>query len=113
MALHGQDTAALASFSDRSARDPALAATRDKVTVETDATLSEMQARVVITDRTGAARTLTHDLDAPIPLADRAARLRVKGRALLGTAREDRLWAATAADHPDIDALARLMAEGA
>lgn len=93
MALGGVDTAVIANFSDATANDPALVALRDRVHVQDDETLSEMQARVDVAYVDGSSDTLHHDLNAPIDLATREKRLRAKAAGLLG-ARADDVWAA-------------------
>jgi 2-methylcitrate dehydratase PrpD len=108
MRLSGLDTARLESFTDAVARDPRIAALRARVTVTADEGLSEMQARVRITDHAGAVRDLFHDLDAAQPLADRRARVRAKARKLLGAEREAALWTAITAGAGPADLLARL-----
>ncbi|KMW57368.1 MmgE/PrpD family protein [Candidatus Rhodobacter oscarellae] len=102
MALSGLSTAALGSFSERTARDPALAGLSDKVRVDTDAALPETAARVRV-HAEGGWHAAEHDLAAPMTLQDRAAKLRRKSAALLGEARADALWQATQSD--DLSAL--------
>lgn len=105
MALCGYDTGDLSSFTDALCAEPALVALREKVRVEGDETLAETAARVVLELSDGSRRALFHDLEAPISLAERAAKLRTKARALLGEEAEGRLWAATQAAAPDRAAL--------
>jgi 2-methylcitrate dehydratase PrpD len=109
MALCGHDTGDLGSFTDALCAEPALVALRDKVRVEADEALSETAARVVIEMADGSRNALSHDLEAPITLAERGAKLRAKARALLGEADEARLWAATDAAAPDPAVLAGLL----
>lgn len=92
MALLGHDTAALASYSDALCADSDVVALRDRVTVAEDATLTEMQARVVVTLTDGTTLEAFHDLDAPIVLADREDRLRTKADALVGPLKARDLW---------------------
>lgn len=110
MALLRQDTAAMGSYSDPHACDPEMATLRQRVTVQTDDKMSETASRVLVTDRSGLSVEFTHDLNRPLPMDARTQRLRIKGRALLGTAREAELWRATNANRtPDMDALRMLM----
>jgi len=108
MALRGVDTAAISSFSDATATDPALCAMRDRVAVLADDGLSDMQARVTITTASGARIELFHDLDAQMPLAARTERIDRKTRALLGEARANALRQAT--DGAALPALSALLA---
>ncbi|WP_299148230.1 MmgE/PrpD family protein [uncultured Tateyamaria sp.] len=95
MAAHRMDTGDIGLFSDACAQAPDLVSFRQKVCVVGDESLSEMQARIDIDGQTYA-----HDLDAPLPLEARRARIQEKARALAG-ARADDLWNAIgAADLP-------------
>ena len=98
MALSGMSTAAIGAFSGHTASDPALIALRDKVTVRADEHLSEMQARVAIVYADGRAETLFHDLQTPLPMSERQARLRQKARAVLGADLSEDLWTAVQRD---------------
>lgn len=105
MALLGIDTAATASFSDALCADPKVQDLRNRVRVEADDSLRETAARVVLRqgDETLEA---SHDLEAPISPDLRAEKLRAKARALLGEARTEAIWQATAgSDRPAISAL--------
>ena len=85
MAIAGIDTASPASFSDANTRDAALVSLRDRVTVAGDPDLTEMQARVKLTLKTGQVVTALHDLDeAPRAFVQRRDRLMAKARALIG-----------------------------
>ena len=109
LALCGHDTAALSSFTDALAHDADLIAVRNRVAVMPDEALTEMQARLRVT-RLGTEQTLFHDLSMPLPLDIRTARLRAKGRALLGEGAEAQLWHSVHANRaPDLDALSQLM----
>ncbi|WP_299498770.1 MmgE/PrpD family protein [uncultured Roseobacter sp.] len=92
MAVLGKSTAQREMFSDTLANDPELRAMRQKVSVEADAQLSEMQAEVAITLNTGETFHAAHDLAAPITLELRAEKLRVKAAGLLGETRAYPLW---------------------
>ena len=88
MAAHGLDTGDIAQFSDATAARADLAQFRTRVRVDTDESLTEMQARVFVDGQAA-----FHDLDAPIPLTDRQAKIMKKAHALVGT-RADDLWQA-------------------
>ncbi|WP_367181318.1 MmgE/PrpD family protein [uncultured Roseovarius sp.] len=92
MRLAGYDTSLPDSFNDRLCRDESLVALRDRVRVSAQETLSEMQAHVVLHTIHGTKHELTHDLDAPLPYADREVRLRAKATALIGLDRAEKLW---------------------
>jgi 2-methylcitrate dehydratase PrpD len=111
MVLADVDTGAMASFSDAICRDPALVSLRDRVFVQTDDTLPETAARVVIRAGNRIAEA-SHDLDAPLSLDRRAAKLRAKAAALIGTDPAARLVAATGAETLDPAALAALLSRG-
>ena len=98
MALSGIDTGALDSFSDKVAQDPALVALATKVRVEADDQMPETATRVRVNGVEA-----YHDLNAPIPLDQREAKLRAKARALVGEAAEG-LWGAIE-QGPELDAL--------
>ncbi len=106
LALSGVDTGATSSYSDANAKAPKLVAMRDKVTVATDDSLSEMQARVDVAYADGSSATLTHDLNTPLDLATREMRLQNKAVSLLGGAAEA-LWAACQGD--DVAALTEIL----
>jgi 2-methylcitrate dehydratase PrpD len=94
MAVHGISTAKIDNYSDAVARDPLLVAFRDKVNVTADGNLSEMQARVQVTLNDGSGLSEEHDLNAPLTLEVREARLRDKAGMLIGSAKATALWAA-------------------
>lgn len=87
--LSGQDTAALATWSDALATAPAVTALRDRIEVAGDDALGEMHAHLTITRKDGGQVEVFHDLDAALPLEDRAARVTAKARALIGQALAD------------------------
>ena len=93
MALVGGDTSAIAAFSDMVAQRSDLVALRDVVSVVTAESLTEMQARVRITLRDGAVLDAAHDLEAPMALEARAAKLMRKAQGLVPDA--DALWQVT------------------
>jgi 2-methylcitrate dehydratase PrpD len=94
MALRSVNTAARTSFSDTAAHDSALAALRDKVSVQFDAALAETAARVRVTLNDGTSLQGTHDLAEPLPFDARQAKLHAKAAALVGQGRAQALWAA-------------------
>ena len=107
MILTGHDTAALTSYSDANATDPALVALARKITVIADDTLPETSAKVEVTGPRGV-QVLHHDLAAPLSLDACAAKLRRKAQALVVD--EGLLWDATNAKRaPNADALLDLM----
>ncbi|MFP7673188.1 MmgE/PrpD family protein [Marivita sp. S0852] len=93
MAMLGRSTAALDSYSDALCADPGVIALRDKVRVSADDSLTETQSRVSVTLHSGAGPVARFDLDAPMSLSDREARVRAKAAALLGASRADTIWA--------------------
>tara|TARA_R110002051_G_scaffold57104_2_gene105795 strand:+ start:19514 stop:20731 length:1218 start_codon:yes stop_codon:yes gene_type:complete len=107
MALSGVSTAAIIGFSDQTAKDPALVTLRDKVTVHASDQLTEMQARVAIDYADGRSETVFHDLQIPLPMAEREIRLEKKARAVVGADRSGALWAAVQGD--DVSPLTRLL----
>lgn len=92
MMIAGQDTAAMDSFSDEVAKDPALIALAQKVEVVGNDTLSETEARLEI-ETTEGRKQAQFDLGVPLEIDTRQRKLRAKSRALLGS-QADRLWAA-------------------
>ena len=91
LSLLGHDTAALGTYLDQLAQDPAVAELRDKVRVLEDETLSEMQARVeIITD--GGTHSAEYDLASELPLETRAAKIRAKAESLIGPQKAVQLW---------------------
>ncbi len=83
MALAGVDTASLDAFSAQTCSRADLVRLRDKVTVAGDATVSDTAAHVLLAFADGASADASFDLDAPMPLAARHARIAAKVRALL------------------------------
>ncbi|WP_417208232.1 MmgE/PrpD family protein [Antarctobacter sp.] len=92
LALLGHDTAALDTYSDALCVDPQITALRDRVTVQTDDTLTETEALVTLD--TDGSYEAHFDLEAPMPLDTRANRLRAKAAALAGPDRAAALWQA-------------------
>ena len=100
MALAGHDTARLETFDDALCADAGLAALRERVSVQSDDSLTEMQARLRVTLKDGSVQELFHDLDADPGLAARQNRVRAKAATLLGEGRADAIWQAIEADAP-------------
>ncbi len=88
----GHDTALPDSFSERTCADPRLISLRDRITVEVDEGLTETQATVALLRRDGVRAEATHDLLAPLPLADREDRVRQKASKLIGGDEADAIW---------------------
>ncbi len=104
MALLGIDTSAIASFTDEIANAPDVVALRTRVAVQADPDLTEMQAEVRIVLHDGTHMDATYDLAAPLPMTQRAEKLRRKAVGLLGDMRADALWSVT-----DLDALTAIL----
>ncbi|MEO1137894.1 MAG: MmgE/PrpD family protein [Pseudomonadota bacterium] len=109
LALLGHDTARLDTFRDALCSDTAATAVRDKVDVTADDSLSEMQARVVLTSVSGSKEELFHDLEADPGLTARRARIHAKAKALLGASHTQKLWALIDADAPPREFAAALI----
>ncbi|MBK0327073.1 MmgE/PrpD family protein [Rhodobacteraceae bacterium F11138] len=88
----GYDTARLASYDDATCADPRMTEIRERVLVRPDETLSETQAVVEILRRDGVRREAMHDLQAPMPLAEREERVRDKAVGLIGPERVALAW---------------------
>lgn len=98
MALSGKNTADIRAFTDATAKDAKLRKLRDTVTVVGDDTLSETQARVVLTGGSDPERYA--DLAQPMSLEDREDRLLDKARTVVGPDHAMSLWNAVQADMP-------------
>ena len=92
MALTGLDTSALSTFSDERCTDPALLALRDRVSVQTDASMSDTAAQIQINRHAGETIFEKHDLAAPMPRPERETRVRNKAAALLGSDAAQQVW---------------------
>jgi len=92
MALAGVDTSALSAFSAANCTNPALLALRDRVSVRTDAGLSDTAAQVQINRHAGETILAEHDLAAPMTRSERETRVRDKAASLLGRDTAERLW---------------------
>jgi len=93
MTLLGYDTADIANFSDEVAQTPNLIELMQRIEVQSDDSLSEMETRVEVQTEKDT-HSLSHDLSAPLDLATREARLMQKARTVVGQAFADKLWAA-------------------
>ncbi len=92
MALAGYDTSRMETFCDAACSNSLLLEIRDRITVGTDATLSEAIARLRIERSDQAALEINHDLNHPVRYELREAKLRNKAKSLLGEARAERIW---------------------
>ena len=92
MAIAGRDTRQLETFSDTAATDGELISLRDRVEVETDSSLSETMARVVITKTDRSTLEGYHDLNTPLSYAQRETKIRGKAASLLGGTLAELAW---------------------
>lgn len=92
MQILGHDTAVLDSYSDGVCADPALQSLRARVHVTADDRVAETATRLRVLLRDGSVREATHDLNAPMTLELRQAKIEAKARSLLGAARADAIW---------------------
>lgn len=92
MALAGLPTPALDSFRDDICARADLLELQGRVEVETDAALADTQARADALTHDGRDMQASHDLNAPMPIADRERKVLAKARALLGEERADQAW---------------------
>lgn len=98
MALSGHDTARLDSYSDAVCGDAAVQALRARVTVTGDEAVAETATHLSVTLRDNSARVATFDLETPMTLDRRAAKIRGKAASLLGEDRAATLWRAIETD---------------
>ncbi|WP_306029523.1 MmgE/PrpD family protein [Stappia sp. MMSF_3263] len=91
MVLSGKDTARDDTYSDALAADPELGAFAGWITVEGDASLTDMQAQGLLKLADGTQLPIGHDLGRRLPEDELATGLRNKARALLGNGGEV-LW---------------------
>lgn len=92
MQILGYDTAVLDSYAAQTCADPQLQALRARVQVIADDAVAETATRLRIEMRDGSVKLATHDLDAPISLDTRQAKILAKARSLLGKDRADAIW---------------------
>ena len=97
MQVLGHDTAVLDSYSDAVCADPAVQDLRARVHVTADDSVAETATRLRVSLRDGTVLTATHDLNAPMTLDTRQAKIQTKARSLLGKDRADALWSLIAA----------------
>ena len=100
MAATGHDTARLDSYSEAICADPAVVALRDRIEVQEDPGLGETEARLEVVLKNGARREAAHDLDAPMDVGMRAARVSAKAGALIGAGMAARVQEAIDSDAP-------------
>jgi 2-methylcitrate dehydratase PrpD len=91
LSLLGHDTAALGTYSGENAQNPDVIALRDKVNVVADDAVAETDALVEISTASGTQRA-SHDLTAPLSLADRSAKIKGKAAALVGASKAQNIW---------------------
>ena len=92
MQVLGHDTAVLESYSDAVCADPAVQALRARVQVTADDSVAETATRLRVVLRDGSLLDATHDLNAPMTLEARQAKIQTKARSLLGAPRADSVW---------------------
>lgn len=111
MALAGYDTGALSTYTDALCAEPVLAGLRDRVRVETDTALADTAARVSVTLRNNETLTGEFDLDRPMALAAREAKIRAKAASLLGSNPAEAFWGVVdTLDHRPVTDLGRHLA---
>ncbi|MEP2921186.1 MAG: MmgE/PrpD family protein [Sulfitobacter sp.] len=103
MAVLGYSTGRIDAFSDEIMRDKDVRAVRNMTEVTADESLSSAQVLITLTLESGEVRRLRHDLQSPMSLENRAAKLREKVKGLLGETREEALWQAVIG--PELDAV--------
>jgi 2-methylcitrate dehydratase PrpD len=84
MALAGWDTGALSTYSEAACANPGLVALRDKVAVAGDAGIGDTQVQIALQTAAGTTHAMSFDLDAPLPLSSRQAKVSAKAASLLG-----------------------------
>jgi len=92
MVMAGINTASEKVFADSLCGDADLRRTAGRVVVIGDATLSDMEASVVVTTDSGQAITVSHDLSVPLAPDILEQGLRAKSEGLLGPAVSQRIW---------------------
>lgn len=97
MQVLGHDTAVLSSYSDTVCADPAVQGLRARVHVTADDSVAETATRLRVALRDGTVLTASHDLNAPMTLDARQAKIQTKARSLLGEDRASALWSLIAA----------------
>ena len=97
MALLGIDTASPAAFTDALCAEPGLVALRDEVRIFGDGDLAETAALARVLYRSGATIEARHDLERPMPIDAREAKVRAKAAALIGEDAAGAIWDAVTA----------------
>ncbi|MDX1822884.1 MAG: MmgE/PrpD family protein [Paracoccaceae bacterium] len=97
MQVLGHDTAVLGSYSDTVCADPTVQGLRARVHVTADDSVAETATRLRVVLRDGTVLTASHDLNAPMTLDARQAKIQTKARSLLGEDRATALWSLIAA----------------
>lgn len=92
MAILGHDTARLDSYCDAVCTDPAVQTLRARVQVTGDDSVAETATHLTVTLRDNTRRTATFDLETPMTLDARAAKVRAKAASLLGEYHAASLW---------------------
>jgi 2-methylcitrate dehydratase PrpD len=95
MAMHflGHDTARLDSYSDALCADPALKALRQRVQVNDDPRIAETATILSVKMIDSNMLQAKHDLDEPMPIATRKAKIMAKATSLLGDEKSAHIWA--------------------
>lgn len=93
MALSGQDTGALSTYTDEICKERGLISLRDRVAVSTDESLTDTATRVVIRTNSGDTIEASHELARPMPYMEREEKVRAKAASLLGNEASEALWA--------------------
>ena len=113
MALMGIDTASPAAFTDALCAEAGPVALRDKVRVTGDGDLAETAALARVRHRSGATIEARHDLERPMPIDAREAKVRAKAAALLGEGAALAIWdAVTRLDDGGVGDFAALLHRG-
>ncbi|WP_373051422.1 MmgE/PrpD family protein [Thalassovita aquimarina] len=94
----GFDTGALDSYTDALCADPEIQRLRKLVEVTADDTVSETGAVLEVSLRDGESVIATHDLNAPMTIEAREAKVRAKSASLIGAGRSDAAWQAICAN---------------
>ena len=94
----GYDTAALDTYTDAVCVVPSITALRDRVEVKSDDKLTDTQAVVTITNKTGIEKTAQYDLSDPMPFAEKQSRIMAKSASLLGDAIAKQVWKTVSAE---------------
>ncbi len=94
----GYDTAALDTYTDEVCVAPSITVLRDRVEVRPDDNLTDTQAVVAVTDKTGIKKTAQYDLSDPMPFAEKQSRILAKSASLLGDATAQQLWNTVSAE---------------